>query len=524
MSLMQGQVSRGSGIRGYLLVLVCAVVLYGLSAGPDILWQDSGDAILRAWRGDLRGWLGLALSHPSYYLLAQLAAKLPVGEVAWRVNVFSAACSAVAVANVFLLVYLVTGRASGGVVAALTLGLGHTFWWHASVAEVYALLAVGITTEWLLLLRYLQTGRRRWLALLALAAGFNAANHLLAVFGLVGYVIILVWQTRRRQRGLIDWLTAVGCWLVGFIPMLWLIVAQLRLGESVKAVAGSLLFGSGEQYMPAVLNVGFSINLLAASCKYVLLNFPTPVALLGVVGLVRLRRYQGCPGALYRLLVGLAVAWLVFAVRYRVPDQYAFFYPFYVVFAVLIGAGAAWFFSSGGPGRVAWVVGLALLPVVVYAALPPLAQRLELPLGLGRQIPYRNKYVYFLQPWKTGYDGARRFGLAALAEAGPGGVLLADSTVVPVLRYLQELNGIGRDVYVQTFADHIFYGPLRVDGGNVAQELAAGTFVGICSDSPGYVPGWLYEDVGPPVRWRFDRQRVGVVFRLVPKSQDGGKS
>ena len=104
------QNGRRGSLVGYLAVLAACVILYGITAAPDIIWQDSGMAILRAWRGDIAGWLGLALSHPSYYLPAQLMVKLPLGEPAWRLNLFSALCAAVAVANCWLLVRRLTGQ------------------------------------------------------------------------------------------------------------------------------------------------------------------------------------------------------------------------------------------------------------------------------------------------------------------------------------------------------------------------------------------------------------------------------
>jgi hypothetical protein len=104
-----------------------------------------------------------------------------------------------------------------------------------------------------------------------------------------------------------------------------------------------------------------------------------------------------------------------------------------------------------------------------------------------------------------------------MAAARPDGVLIADSTILPVLKYLQEVNGIGGDVAVQGFADHDFYGPAVIDGQTIDAALRNGRFVAVCSDHPTYVPDWLSEAAGRKPGARFGFQRVGVVYQVTMK-------
>ena len=85
-------------------------MLYIVSCAPGPLWQDSGLIQLRVWHNDIEGFLGLAISHPLFYILAIGAKYIPLGEFAHRVNLVSAIAAAVAVANTFLLVRLWLGR------------------------------------------------------------------------------------------------------------------------------------------------------------------------------------------------------------------------------------------------------------------------------------------------------------------------------------------------------------------------------------------------------------------------------
>jgi len=88
--------------------LVAGVVYYGTMA-PGVLWQDSGMAQIRVLQGDYHGKLGLALSHPLFYMVAAVFQKLPFADSAYKVNLLAVVCGMFTVANVFLLLLLCAG-------------------------------------------------------------------------------------------------------------------------------------------------------------------------------------------------------------------------------------------------------------------------------------------------------------------------------------------------------------------------------------------------------------------------------
>ena len=81
-----------SSSRGYVpwLVGLLAGLLYLLTLAPGVFWQDSAMFQTRVWHTDLTGQLGLALSHPLYIVLCRAFTQIPLGDFAWRVNLFSA--------------------------------------------------------------------------------------------------------------------------------------------------------------------------------------------------------------------------------------------------------------------------------------------------------------------------------------------------------------------------------------------------------------------------------------------------
>ncbi len=144
------------------------------------------------WHNDVEGFEGLALAHPLYHLVAIGAKHVPVGEFGRRVNLVSAVAAAFAVANLYLLVRLWLGKDFPAVIAAVTLAVSHTFWWHASIAEVYTLWAALFLGELVVLLEYTRTKKVGYLYGLGLLNGLALAVHMLAIIPLVCYGVFLV--------------------------------------------------------------------------------------------------------------------------------------------------------------------------------------------------------------------------------------------------------------------------------------------------------------------------------------------
>ncbi len=189
----------------------------------------------------------------------------------------------------------------------------------------------------------------------------------------------------------------------------------------------------------------------------------------------------------------LLAAYFIFAARYLVPDQFVFFLWFDTVFAVCVGIGTAWLMGRFRRFS-AWVTVLgALMPVAVYAVLPPLARRANIPLGVKRDLAYRDRYDYFLRPWRTGYHGPRQFALAAFDAVGPGGVIICDSTTAPVLAYVQQVDGVGRHVVCQLRGPNAYFARHVITEASIDSALEQGVSVATCSRHPQYVPRWLYQ-------------------------------
>jgi len=489
----------------YAAVLLAAGLLYGLSCAPGALWQDSGLIQYRVWHHDIEGFLGLAISHPLYYILAIGAKAVPLGAFGHRVNLVSALAAAVAVANVYLLVRLWLGKNFPGIIAAATLALSHTFWRHASIAETYTLWTALFSAELIVLLQYTRTRRVGYLCALALFNGLAIAVHMLASIPLLCYaafIAVLLIEKRVRAK---HFLVLVLLWAAGALPFICLILKNIVASGDVFGTLASAAFG--HRWQADVLNMSLSWRIVGENIAFVLLNFPTPNLLLFAVGCYTLHKV-GPISAFRNVILALMVLFLAFAFRYTVSDRYAFFIPFYYVISVVIGLGAEALRSRLQQRAILFAVtAFSLLPVVVYAVLPRAAERLHVKLPTRQNVPYRNDYEYFLQPWKTGYRGAERFAEEALDAAETDGVIYADTTTGGPLLYVQEVTRKRPDVSIVTGIVASAGAPPY--GVQTLEKLIGTRPVYVTSTSERYCPPFVIDN--------YDLVRAGVLWRVVER-------
>ncbi|MFW6061522.1 MAG: protein O-mannosyl-transferase family [Planctomycetota bacterium] len=493
--------------RLWTAVALAGCLLYGLTAQHGVSWQDSGLFQWRILTGDYVGNLGLALAHPLYIGMGRLAAYLPLGDFAWRINVLSGLGMALALANLAGLVTWLTRRPMAGLLAAGLLAVCHTVWWLATIAEAYTWVVAGLTAELWLLAALLKRPRWPLLAALALVSGLGWTLHNFALLPLPVYLAVAVVLVVRRRLPAWSLAAAAGGYLLGAAPYLVLIAGEA--GESGLAPAiASALFG---KYRGAVMNVSNPGRLFKANAALASMNFAGLLVPLAVVGWVKMRRWAG--GATAAALGAIGLIELLFVVRYPVPDQFTFLLPTLTMLALGAGVGIAHLCSLSRRWRIgavtACLISIAAQPAI-YAAAPALARASGVGISRRRKLPFRDELRYWLVPWKHNEHSAERFARAALAEAQAApdtlaGVIFASSTSAHPLRLTRELGDSSSGVVVQTDT-----GPLPPYGTSPgAFRLAAGDRpLFIVAPVAGYAPDRLLEDAN------FHRPEGHVLYRV----------
>ncbi len=396
-----------------LPIFGAALALYGLTLAPTVvtLFDDSLEFQLVTYQ------LGIAHppGYPLYTLLGWLFTRLPVGDVAYRVNLMSAVFGALTVALVYLIgLELTPGRGqiagprrswasvAGALIGALALAISPVFWSQATVAEVYTLNAAFVAgILWLLVRgRWPEQNRahspheKRWLAL-AFLVGLSLTHHRTMVL-LLPAIAFYLWrrsgyscskrvcdprhsdQNRRvtdptgaRNWGLGSW--EPGNWGLGIEGRRP--AAPLRTGMKLTlAVAMPLLL---YLYLPLRGHVGsldgtytntlagFWQHVTAAGYGVFIFDDPFGAARgpafylslfleqFGLVGLAAgLVGFVALRRPGARTLTGIAfVTYVAFNLFYRVADIQVFFIPPFLIWAMWVGIGAAWLLTRLGPGR-----------------------------------------------------------------------------------------------------------------------------------------------------------------------------
>ena len=183
--------------------------LYIRTLAPSLLWGDSAEFQTLSYT--------LGMTHPSGYMTHIMVGKLftyiPLGNIAYRVNLVSAFFGALAVAQAYLILRLSGGVPIAGVSAGLMLGLIPLFWRNALVAESYAPAAGMITTIWLLFLCWRSTGNWQYLFLAGLVGGLSVGIHSTVVMTAAAVLVVMLLTARRR----IEWAGAAAGALLGLL-------------------------------------------------------------------------------------------------------------------------------------------------------------------------------------------------------------------------------------------------------------------------------------------------------------------
>lgn len=319
-------------------------VLYVRTLAPTVLYYDDPemlDAVMLQMQVAVLG-ITHPTGYPTYLTLTHFFTYLPVGDVAYRVNLASAAYAALAVVVVFGAGYLLSRRIVASAVAAVTFGLGGAIWSQAVIAEVYTMNALLIALTIVCLLLWRDRERDRYLLLAAFLCGLCLTHHLtsglllpasLLFVGLVNWRRLLEWRLMLKSAGL---------FFLGLTPYLYLPVrswmnAPMEANNPSNferfwyVVSGGNLTGSFFAYGPAELpgRLLFYWGHLTDNINPVLVM----VGLTGAALMVARDRPVGI------LLGFLYLGWTFYSIENAIPDINLYFIPTYLIICLWIAVG-----------------------------------------------------------------------------------------------------------------------------------------------------------------------------------------
>ncbi len=347
---------RRSTALAFTLVFLCALVLYASTAAPSLTWAhdsaDGGDLITAAVTNGVPHPPG----YPTYVTIGQVIARVRIGDVAHRFNLFSAVCMALAAgltaASLLRLMPSSTIATEGvAIVASLYFVTAPMVWGQATVAEVHALNACFVA-----LVAYLSAPgvfRREFVspARLTLAAwlwGVALGNSITAA-ALAPLVIVAGWRSgiSLRQSGqagslsfrsllpAIAFLAGLSVYLL--IPLRAAQLPPVNWGNATSLdrflalVTAEMYHGYALSTPPAEL-----FARLTAGAQLIVTQYGWPGVILGATGL-----YYALvsPNKNWRWLAATIALYLVFALTYSAADSALYLVPVWMFGAWAIARG-----------------------------------------------------------------------------------------------------------------------------------------------------------------------------------------
>lgn len=423
------KVPRSWVLPSIIFGFVLAVYIHTMA--PTVFGLDSAELSLGAYT------LGIvhAPGYPVYLLAAHFFTMVPVGDIGFRVNLFSVICGALLAASI---AWVLSGRLKDrwhAAVAALAFAFIYYQWTISIVAEVYAF--QGLLFIWILIsaLQWREHGSNKSLLAGAFLCGLSAANNPATVLWWPGIVYLFLSSNAKKAHPGIS-LVQIGCaFMLGLLPVLYLPLRSAA--DPVIVYAGKynlqgdfipldltqpetlFWYLSGGQFRKLFPSadvrdwlgegIAFLRNFWSA-----FLGVGVP---LGMWGLWRLRESDP------KLLYGLAFIigpFLIFFVGYQASDKEFMLLPFYILWTLAIGLG-------------------------LQALAEPLARGWH---GLGLLLPAALLIVNFSYVDASDSTTLKQIGTARLRAVEPGAFYLASWGDASMMEYLQEVEGIRPDVNV----------------------------------------------------------------------------
>ncbi len=212
---------RDTAWAGFLALALFAV--YAAGASRTIYVGDSGELVTAVHL--------LGVPHPTGYPLYVMLGKLwtllvPVGSIAFRMSLFSAACAAAAAAVLYRMCRSLQLHPIAALVAALLLAFCPSFWGEANIQRVYALNALFVALATTAAVGWYRRRKPALLVLTFFLCGLGAANHtFMAAYALAfgSFALFVEPRALLRPRQVA---AAAGAMAIGLLPYIYLPLAS----------------------------------------------------------------------------------------------------------------------------------------------------------------------------------------------------------------------------------------------------------------------------------------------------------
>ena len=477
----------------YLVVAVSAFVVYLLTLSRGVLGGDAGELQFVPPI--------LGLTHPTGYplqvLLHHLWSYLPIGTVAYRLNLLDASFAAAAVGVTVAVAREAGAGRIASTLAGLSLAFGELWWTQAVRGDKYTLNGLFLALVLLLFLRWRAQPAHDRLWALAFVFGLSLAHHrsmLLVALALAVGLLLSGWRpTSFRTLVVPALLSLAPLLLYAYVP--WAAARGLPPGSwPVDTPAAFAEFLLDRGYTSQIRPDAAFGGRLAEEVRVLLRSFGPLGAALGLVGaVVSFVRHRRLGTVFLLAFVPQAVlgASYLLESNYQLPRHWVFYLPGFLIWSVWLGLGL--------DAMLRWFTRLlprrpAVVPAGIVAAF--LLIQAGTAWARGAVVLIRSEAgAETMDAWRQDFQRspvAERFGRLAFDLAEPGAVIVGDWEQATVLWYLQRVEGLRPDLTIR-------YPIERLDE-TLAEARFTGQTVYITRTLPGVESRGVITSVGPLLR------------------------
>jgi hypothetical protein len=419
-----------------------------LTLAPTIFNLDSAELTTAA------ATLGLTRStgYPLYILLGHLWSRVPIGDVGYRLNLFSAFNGALTVGILALILkhFHVKGWAAIGALGVFA--TGKFFWALSSIAEVYTFQTALMAGLILCLLRWQEQPSVWRMAWVGIVLGLCLSNHAASVLMLPAVVVFILSRSSIVLSKPKVFGAGIMGLLIGLSPYLYLPLRYHSLPDfnyagvfdaygrfhplALDTLKGLWTLVSGESFFGLMFaysasgSIGQSILFIKGLWQAFLVIGIGP----GILGAFLLFKHNRQAGL---ALILMFICHAVFFVNYKVVDKELMYLPDYLIWSLWLGMGYQWLeemlmkvkdYSNNTikftpSSLMVWTLRCSIIGIVIVS------------------FAWKYPLVDQSNNWS-----ARQLGEQILEQAEPNALIFGYWEVAPVIEYLTLVEGRRPDV------------------------------------------------------------------------------
>lgn len=299
--------------------------------------------------------------------------------------------AALSVAIVYFSVLSLKANTLTGVAAAVIFGFSFSFWRNAEIPEVYTYNCCWISLFFLSMIRSFYTDNKNYIIFSGLFLGISLWVHIQNVLLIPGFIIFIYYlRNHKKEAGL-----SLVLFFTLFLSLFVLNYAQgLQLNSPYSSDQGQWVEESFKKTLSQY------ISDFIKSFFYLIYNY-TIFIFFGIVGILTL--YRNNREMFYVFLVSSFFVY-GFSTFYAVTDNYVFFLPFNIIFAIAIGYGLM------HRQKMFKKISFAVLLIPVFYIL---SYFIAGQTDQGKEIDdfkgYKGGLAYYLLPWMNDSKGILEF-------------------------------------------------------------------------------------------------------------------